>query len=485
MSVRTAPGAIFVGVTKGSFRKTLGHVIQHVRQKYPIFVDPCAGGFEVAVLARAAGYPAESIITSDIGPVSYGIASYVNDRPCSPYTLQVDHDYWATFLQAGLRPSWPLFLILLKCFQINEWVFHQETMLRDILKRPAVYVEQLTKQLDRIKGRLEGFTFEPADMRRVISKYAKDGEAFIYVNPPAFKGGYEKLYDDRGGSFSLPEIKPVPMFDWTKEFGRLKKQLFNAKALTVLYKVEGLEEDERSHCFYLKELKIGEQVDALLINRPADLPLKYRKLDLKRTPHLQPLKLKVFDGEIRPDSKIDMFFTKREHALYYRALWAHRLGQTDAESFCLWTIDGALFATCGLHTEKLFRMVEEHVFEAFGFATPHAYYPNLVRLLMMCLTSEEFKRRCFAAPKFRKMAFISFKGIKTTCLSRYRKVKLNNGILEIIHREKTEETGMYRIIYRADFRRDAWADCVNWYLADVARYKAEPAAEEVASAPPE
>jgi len=58
------------------------------------------------------------------------------------------------------------------------------------------------------------------------------------------------------------------------------------------------------------------------------------------------------------------------------------------------------------------------------------------------------------------------KGFKTTCLSKYRKVKLNNGLLTIRDREKLPN-GMYKMVYICPFRKEGYDQCVVDYLKEL------------------
>lgn len=79
----------------------------------------------------------------------------------------------------------------------------------------------------------------------------------------------------------------------------------------------------------------------------------------------------------------------------------------------------------------------------------------------------KLRERLFARLKALKASpLIRCEGIKTTCLSRYRKVKLNNGILDVTFRERTPDSDMYRIVYEAKFRPDNYAACIRRYLGE-------------------
>ena len=57
------------------------------------------------------------------------------------------------------------------------------------------------------------------------------------------------------------------------------------------------------------------------------------------------------------------------------------------------------------------------------------------------------------------------RGLKTTCLSKYRKVKLNNGILKITKKEKMKD-GVYKLMYETDWHDRNFKDCVNLFLSE-------------------
>jgi hypothetical protein len=172
--------------------------------------------------------------------------------------------------------------------------------------------------------------------------------------------------------------------------------------------------------------------------------------------------------EIAPGSVVRFFVVREEHALYYRDLLAHRLGDTAAEIYTLCTIDGKMFSVAGFHAQKLRIGQENHVAENFGFTVRLARYPDANRLLMYFITCREFAAFLNAHMTHKNRTY-EMRGLKTTCLSKYRKVKLNNGILPVTSREKLTKgafTDMYRIVYQVDWYDRTYADCIALYLAE-------------------
>lgn len=56
-------------------------------------------------------------------------------------------------------------------------------------------------------------------------------------------------------------------------------------------------------------------------------------------------------------------------------------------------------------------------------------------------------------------------GLKTTCLSKYRKVKSNNGLLRVIKSEKMKD-GVYKLMYDTPFHKMNFNDCIKIFLKE-------------------
>ena len=114
------------------------------------------------------------------------------------------------------------------------------------------------------------------------------------------------------------------------------------------------------------------------------------------------------------------------------------MGSTSAEVYYLIFIDDKVFGTVGFHTADLRRLVSDHIFEVFCFNVPHETYKNLNRLMMMCICSKETSK-VLMNTALKTNRLFDMKGVKTTCLSKYRKVKLNNGQLNVVSRVKLND----------------------------------------------
>ena len=169
------------------------------------------------------------------------------------------------------------------------------------------------------------------------------------------------------------------------------------------------------------------------------------------------------DQDITPDSKITLMKIKEENALYYRGLFVHKLGIVKAEVYVGVLVDGRLMGTAGFMLNKALRLTGDEVFESYAFSTPSKRYPALGRLLMMFLTCRD--TRTFLMNCFPKNQFYQFNYFKTTCLSKYSKVKKNNGLMEIENRVR--EGNFFKIHYRTKFWNRSYADCVAVWQKEI------------------
>jgi hypothetical protein len=69
---------------------------------------------------------------------------------------------------------------------------------------------------------------------------------------------------------------------------------------------------------------------------------------------------------------------------------------------------------------------------------------------------------------FRRTRLVRLNGFRTTCLTKYRKAKQNNNLLQIVARERMDN-GMYKIKYYTPWYERTWSDCVALYLQELAQ----------------
>jgi len=116
----------------------------------------------------------------------------------------------------------------------------------------------------------------------------------------------------------------------------------------------------------------------------------------------------------------------------------------------------------GLFTSDLYRGRTDYVYEIFGITRTSKRYARLGKLFMLCLTSGDFGR-FFAQFNPTASTFHPPRGIQTTSITQHEEGKTDRSVMKVVAREPLKAGG-FRLVYRADFRDDTWADCVAMWL---------------------
>ena len=465
-------GQIFLGVIPASMRPFVKRAFEVLREtgKYEKIIIPCCGNFTIPLVAADAGWEPKNIITSDISLYTTALGYAIQGRPFEELSLDISHPYWDLIRDKTGKEGYPELFVLMKTLQLRDEVSFENDYIDNLLKSCNVYAEQIRESLSAMQAKLNGVVFRPRDLRVEIEEFA-DTPVIMSLNPPLYRAGYEKMFQFKGVFKDWRSID-VEEFDWATEYQQVYETTTAKRSIQLWYYCAELAHENAKQAVFGIDKGKGKH-EWFLCNRPEEIPKELKQIRVKRGIDIKPIKTAVFSEKdvISPDSKIHFKVATAENALYYRSVWTHRLGETVAELYLLWFIDGKLFSTTGFHLQDLFILRSDELFESFGFSVPHKKYPNINRLLMMCLTSGQFLREVQNTPSMQTNKIYVINGFKTTCLSKYRKIKLNNGLLEIAKCEK-QPNGIYKILYRAPFRKkDSYAKCVNRYLEELERKK--------------
>ena len=172
-------------------------------------------------------------------------------------------------------------------------------------------------------------------------------------------------------------------------------------------------------------------------------------------------KLPIYDDhEITPASKFQVIMVGLPTALYYRDLFAHRLGTTTADRGFLLLLDGQVMTAFGIFIQDFRQFRTNYLPEMFGITRSSKRYHRLGMLFMLLLTSGEMKKRlCDILKLWRHEP----RGIQTTSIMVHEEGKTDRGVLKVVSRE-TLDDGRFRIIYGGDFRNDSFAHVVSGRL---------------------
>lgn len=465
-------GSIFLGNTGTEQRKFLKEALTFLKSKgYERVYAPCCGQFAIAGCAVDAGFEPQNVFNSDMSLFSSVIGYYYSNQPIDTIPLQIGDEQLKEIVDnpeiPEIRKASEI-LLAIKKTQFRTHIAYEKAFVTEMTVNKDYYLREIESKLTEAKRRLDGIRYEIRDLRDYIQLGNIFGEKdIIIVNPPAYEHGYKRM-------FRHDELIKVALnideFMFKREYKNLFDQSLDNKPLYIWLRNEangGLNEHYHEYAVYAKEFSV-ERAEYWLCTRPQELDdfLLNRNvwLDLPAKKKLGKFELFGINDEIKENSIVAIHKVDKQTADYYRELWAHKLGQTNAEAYYLIFIDKKLVGTVGFHSRDLRLCISDKLFENFCFNIPSNRYPKLNRLMMMLLTCTEM-RDLFLYTSLKTNRMFSIAGLKTTCLSKYRKVKLNNGLLKVTKREKMKN-GMYKIVYETDWYNRTFSDCVKLFLQE-------------------
>ena len=447
-------GNIFLGVSKKNQKAFFFNVFEEIKDKDYKIIIPAAGTFVLSKLAIKAGIEKSKIYTSDVSAYTSILGYYYTDKKIDNIPLHISQNikteldkyqteadkvacllYWLKYMQT--KPT--------NKNNINILEYLQTTKRKQINKLKSIIEDE--------KKILNGINYEIIDFRKYLEK--DNGNNFIVLHPPLYKDGYKKQFNSEEISIDYNE------FNYEKEIRGLLDKIKKYKDIYIIvtygdikieekYQIFAEQMKNRNEIYFCNNVKIFKNM--LLCKNYIQKRKKYNKN-----------KYNVIDGdyEISEKTSVEMRKVGYEEAMYYRDLFAHKLGNTKTEVFYLILFEKKVFGVVGFHMHRVRTLKSADVFESFGFNAFLNKHINEHRLFMMLLTCNEMKK--VLMNHVRSNRFYEIKGFKTVCLTKYRKLKSSNNLFELVKREKMEN-GNYKILYRCNFSKKDFKETIKEWL---------------------
>ena len=352
-------------------------------------------------------------------------------------------------------------LLLMKISQLNPMIAYERTFITELSENKEKYRLQIEEEIERGRKMYEGVSYSQYDVRNYLVENEKiTGEDIVLIDPPAFRTRYDKMFPyERYIQFSR-DIQ----YNFALEFGNNYYSTVNSPA-AFIWCIGDKTDVPDFHVIYAKQWDTAE-FSYIAINSPellGNFSERYHLQPKKENEEVVQFKLMPADHEFKETDVMCVMELNKPTALYYRDLFAHRLGATQAEIYFGIFCNGALMSVCGFNTSFLRRLQETYIFENFCFSVTHNKIENLNRLGMLCLTSGSMYQY-LVHKTLRGSAYVQLKTFRTVCLTKYRKSKLNNGLLTLLSSVK-QENGTYKLVYEQPFyiERD-YSKCLKIFL---------------------
>jgi len=461
------PGNLFLGSTPAHERSYLCEVLRHARKHYKRLLIPCCGKFAAAETAVAAGWKPAQICGSDVSLFSSVLGYHLSGRPLAELGVRLAGDL------ACLDPTDPAtVLYCLKLATLRQWAqsagqYHKRLLVRDVERRIAHHIQTLQKHLDALAANLAGLEYRARDLFDHLPEAMDDPEAVVYCAPPAYLRGYEKMFDTGGAiEWNAPAYQ---LFDPAAGYPAVRRMMAGKPALGVRFVYAELEPDEGAEvlCVEATGGATGRSgAEYILSNRPDEVGGWIPRMAFVPWAEIQPIAAPILDDshKLTPNSRIEFRRVGVPQAMYYRDLFAHRLGTTSASEHFLLVLDGRVAGVVGFGSafSRTFQQRQDgraYMTEMYDFTAPSDRYPRLNRLLMMLICSEQMH----ALWKPRETPVQRYAGISTTCLCEHPELKINRGILKLVSRER-QKNALWKLSYTAEWRKETFAEALQRWL---------------------
>ncbi|MFP3867683.1 MAG: hypothetical protein ACLFUU_05925 [Desulfobacteraceae bacterium] len=444
---------IFLGITPKPFRDYLRALLEMARKTAETLIVPCCGLFTIPKIGIDAGFKAANIHASDISLFSSVIGYTASGRPISDLGIEIQEEA-LDFLKEyqGTPKEGGAILYALKWAQLNSGKYYMERLKTEMEQGREKYIDQLQNKINQYALALKGINYQAQDLWVDIEKFNQDPAAMIVINPPGYAGGYTKMFDTKGAlEWNEP---PAVEFNPREDFKKLYFALLEKPAFAVIY--------HHANADLLEKLEI-QKIAAVVTHKKnhfliSNQPEKCRKVALFAKTAIGPSRFPLlFEGHtITPDSQIKFVKAKKTEVLYYRDLFAHKLGAVRAEQYYFGVLDGYIFAALGLNMRSIMQLDEPAVYETFGFAVPNKRYKRLVKLMMYCINSEEFKQQILKDHPMLNLRELKF--MRTACLTKNPEHKIVRGIMKMV--ERIPEGNRFKLLYQSEFHPWTYKDCL-------------------------
>jgi hypothetical protein len=447
---------LFLGVTTSPARDFVAGVA--ARHSYDTYFLPCVGRFATLASMIGKGVPPEKVRASDVSLFS-SLIGYLADPRKRYASLAVQLAPSLHPFVEGTRTSIEEaagVLLAIKYAQLTPTNLYLASIRREVRSRLTHYRDHLRACLEKLLEKIRGLHYEMADVTDVIRQAQLAENSFLYVNLPGYRGGYDKMFaglrqqitwSDPGFTEFDPASAKVTL-----------AALTGASCTALAYVHHGKDSvPEGWHVLYAQPVGKNGRTDFIASNHPST-----ERHAAFSIPDKDPRRLPIYDDEeITPQTTVQFLPVDRDTCLYYRDLFVHRLGATDALRHYLLLLDGRVVTAVGLDDRFYLAGKSEYLYETFGITKTSRRYARLGKLFMLLLTSGDTKRFFLAKRQF---GLRDLRGIRTSSPTKHHEGKTDRSVMKLVSREPLKNGDGFLLVYKADFREDTWRDCLEFWL---------------------
>lgn len=470
-----SPGILFLSTWDAPERSFCRTIFTALRERgYTRYVEPCAAGFAMPLVAAAAGWKPAQMETSDVGLYPSIVGYLLAGKPLTDLHVTVDGE--PAQLPDGppvVQAAHLLWLQLLVRTQARPQVEYWNNMVTDLIEYGGRHRDYIRTRLDGSLTRLGGLHYEAVDVWKHLEAVADDPHTLISINPPTFKSGFERFFDTKG---RLTWDEPgYEIWDPYPDTQRLHETLQGRAALLVYQHQKGPGEWATPPVFG-RWLSPGQYV-YLNSNRNDEIfeITGGPKVATRRAADLTPMDIPILDvnHKITAKSQVQLLPVKAQVVDYYRNLWMHRLNAAPGSNNLLVLVDGHVAGVIGYGTESMVRPYphgkskwEGHIILRFAFGTPHHLY-RTTRLATMLALARTVAEKSMTGQSAVYLA--ASEGLMTVEMTRHPEIKGLRGLMKLGGR--VDHPDGYKLLYHAPWSPGGIQETLEQWLGKEKRWQ--------------
>lgn len=352
-------------------------------------------------------------------------------------------------------------LLAMKYAEIRPLSRYLSNLRREIATGRDRHMDRLKRQLTRLYDRLAGISYEvagPWEVMEILESREDLSGVYWHQDLSVPEPGDERALRDAEKALSFRGQAALDPEDAPEFFDRLDGLRERGMVATVHAspKTAGLSNGWQPVAVFGDDPDSAEKVYANFSPRSRHAAINI--------PKRNPMKLEIYnEQEITEDSTLRYIPVDADTALYYRDLFIHQKGSTQAEAYYLLLLDDRVIHTTGLHVSALFSGTSDYVYETFGITISSKRYGRLNKLPVYCIVSRDM--RDMLVSQNRAMRLRSPKGVKSAELRDYKDTKSNRRIFEV-YNSRPFHGGRTLISIKAEFKDYSWREALKIWLEE-------------------
>lgn len=472
----TSPAILFLNTWDAPERSFCRTVFQALADgdRYTRYVEPCSGAFAMPMVAHAAGWTPDRMEASDSSLYSSIVGTMLAGGDLGSLEIRVDGELVPPVGDTLVdQAAYLLWVQLLTRTQARPDVEYWRMLIADLQENRETHLASIRGRLQSMQDRLGGMKYEPVDMWTHMERVMDDPATIVSINPPTYKGGFERFFDTKGRlTWAEPEYE---VFDPQVDIPRLVDAFRGKAALLMCQQQRTPGDSAHEQPVFARHLSLGQYV-YINSNRPDEVfaITGGPKVGVKKAASLTPMDLPTLplDYEIREDSVVRAIPVKAQVADYYRGLWMHRLNAEPGSLNLLVTVDGYAAGVTGYNPNSVINPYQpdstwnRHVILRFAFGAPHDWL-RTTRLVTMLAMQRATADLCTTPTNALYME--ASRGLVTVEYTRHPEAKGLRGLMKLA--DRTRHPDGYRLIYGADWQTKSYADVVREFVVKEEKWR--------------